>query len=120
MLPLIVLPLKTPAKIGATHTFVFVSQFRGVLGLKFGHVPLEMSCFFVRFLPIWAPKNLLRLFFAWIFSFKSEVIFKDPPKRPFKRSIQIASRSFFSFFQAFFFLISRETFFSKKIASKDP
>ena len=41
------------------------------------------------------PKNLLRLFLPQKLFLFSEVIFKDPPKIPFKTSIKITSRVFF-------------------------
>ena len=49
------------------------------------------------------PKNLLRLFFA-LKIFFSEVIFRDPPKIPFKASIKITSRGYFYFLRLFFAL----------------
>ena len=48
------------------------------------------------------PKNLLRLFLALKIILFSEVSFKDPPKIPFKTSINITSQGKFLFFEGFF------------------
>ena len=48
------------------------------------------------------PKNLLRLFLPWKLLSFSEVIYKDPPKIPFKTSTEITSRGYFKILRLFF------------------
>ena len=97
----------------------FLSPFRSNLLRPYRHFSPDRNSLSVVFLVqegplgwfVTCPKNLLRLFFLpQKLSIFSEVIFRDPPKIPFKTSTKITSRGSF--------LVSEVLFLPREVISK--